>query len=76
MRYSFLMLALFLTIGGCSEKEEFTDADIDVPLNCTIPGELELENNSKNLLKKYERRLEDDLNPKALPTNPKKFNLD
>ena len=72
-RCSFIAILAF-TSGACSENnEEFID--IDVPFNCTIPGELELESDTLNNLKKYQQ-LNDDLIPKALPVNPKKYNLD
>lgn len=79
--YSILVIMVWVSLSGaCNEKnEEFTGADavvdIDVPNNCTIPGELELESDTVNILKKYQQS-NDDLLPQASPTNPKKYNLD
>jgi len=76
IRRHLLIAVLVLSGGACSDNDDGF-VDIDVPLNCTIPGELELESDTLNNLKKYQQ-LNDDLIPKASasPINPKKYNLD
>jgi len=55
-----LQVLFVLLLASCGDRETGNQAtgltvseDYAVPLNCTIPGKLELGSESENLLKKY-----------------------
>ncbi len=54
--HSVLIVAIaFLGVACNQGEEELDDAEIDIPMRCTIPGDLDLSGETKDVLKKYEK---------------------
>ncbi len=55
-RHSLITFLLMLFLAGCADDDvvELTVSEnYDVPLNCTIPGKLDLGRETENQLKQY-----------------------
>ncbi len=54
---NFLLLGLLLLSSACSNNDNNDDElpEDFTPLNCLIPGELQLDDGTKDILNKYKR---------------------
>lgn len=50
------LISILTITTGCSDKnEEVLELEVSNPMNCTIPGKLELNTDTMDSLKKYEK---------------------
>ncbi len=69
MRLSLIVLLGLMGVACAEKTEEF----VAVPLNCTIPGDLELAESTTDLLQKYQR-LDDEVLPESSSVNSEYLN--